>query len=61
MRTLTVWADAEELIDMGKTQPPVTYRKFLELEAARINKRGDTVRIVTKERGYKKGCIALTR
>jgi hypothetical protein len=54
-KRLTEWSQPSEILNSqyGK----VTYREWCDKECARINERGDGVKIVTRE----DGCIALSR
>jgi len=54
-KTITEWSSPTEIINSGYGN--ITYREWCERERDRINKRGDTVRIVERKNGY----IALSR
>ncbi len=59
--TLTHWCDPASIVT-GSSYGNVTYREWCERERARINRRDDSVRILTREeKGKCNGYIALYR
>ena len=55
VKCVTEWDDPEEIIQSEYGN--ITYRLWCEIERDRLNKRGDTVRIITNSKGQ----ICLTR
>ena len=58
-QTLTHWSSPDEIIASGYGK--ITYREWCDREQARINSRGDGVKIITRVGGDRNGYIALYR
>ena len=58
-QTLTHWSSPDEIIASGYGK--ITYREWCDREQARINSRGDGVKIITRVGGDQNGFIALYR